>query len=156
VAEQQENLGWERAMESAPRLDGRTDDQELRSTLRRDARDFIAEAPRPRTDDLPPHTDAVGGRDGGGQIEPLPDAHELSVEVRVERQLALKHGGCDEDDSGAAVGGEPAREVDRMLRLGVVEQWDDDGAVRDRPGPAREAARATMERSDVGKSHRSS
>jgi hypothetical protein len=154
VAEQQENVVRERAAESALRLDRRTDDQELRSTLHRDACDFLAEAPRPRTDDLAAHSDAVGSGHRSRQLEPLPEAHELPVEMRVERELALEHGRCDEDDSGAAVGREPAGEVDRVLGLRVVEQRDDDGAIRDRAGPAREAARATVEEVYVRKPHR--
>jgi hypothetical protein len=156
VAEQQENLVWERAMESAPRLDGRADDQKFRPPLRRNAGHFLPEAPRARADDLTAHPDAVGAGHRGCGLEPLSNAHELPVEVCVERQLALQDGRCDEDDSGAAIGGEPAGEVDRVLGLRVVEQRDDDRAVRDRTRPAREATSATMERSDVGKSHRSS
>jgi hypothetical protein len=74
--------------------------------------------------------------------------------MRVERELALEHGRCDEDDSGAAVGREPAGEVDRVLGLRVVEQRDDDGAIRNRAGPAREAARATVKEVYVRKPHR--
>jgi hypothetical protein len=145
VAEQQENLVWERAMESAPRLDGRADDQELRPPLGGNAGHFLPEAPRARADDLAAHPDAVGAGHRGCRLEPLSNVHELPVEVCVERQLALQDGRCDEDDSGAAVGGEPAGEVDRVLRLCVVEQGDDDRAVRDRARPAREAPRAAME-----------
>jgi hypothetical protein len=145
VAEQQENVVRERAAESALRLDRRTDDQELCSTLHRDARDLLAEAPRSRTDDLAAHADAVGSGHRSRGLEPLSDAYELPVEMRVERELALEHGRCDEDDSGAAVGREPASEIDRVLGLRVVEQSDDDGAVRDRPRPARKATRATVE-----------
>jgi hypothetical protein len=154
VAEQQQNLVGERAMESAPRLDGRADDQELRTSLGGDAGHVLAEAARPRTDDLATHADAVGSGHRSRGLEPLLDTHELPVEVCVERQLALEDGGRDEDDSGAAIGGEPAGEVDRVLGLRVVEQGDDDRAIRDRTRPAREATRATVEDVYVRESHR--
>jgi len=132
-------------MESAPRLDGRADDHELRPSLLGNASHFLSEAPRPRADDFAPHAHAVGSGHRCGGLEPLPDAHELPVEVGIERKLALEHGGRDEDDSRAAVGSEPAGEVDSVLGLRVVEQRDGDGAVRDRAGPAREATRAPVQ-----------
>ena len=141
-------------MKAAPRLDRRADDHELGPPFRSDAGHFLSEAPRAGANDLAAHTDSIGGRNRGGQIEPLPEGDELAVEVRVDRQLALEHGRCDEHDSRAAVGGEPAGEVDRVLGLGVVEQRDDDGAIRDRTGPAREAPRATVEEVYVRESHR--
>ena len=145
---------WERVVESTPRLDRRTDDHEFCPSLRDDARHFLSEAPRPGADDLPPHTDAVGSGHRRRGLEPLLEAHELSVEMRVHRQLALEHGGSDEDDSSSAVGREPAGEVDRVLRLLPLEQGHDDGAIRDRARPARETARATVEDSCVRKLHR--
>jgi hypothetical protein len=154
VAEQQKNLVWEGTMETAPRLDRRTDDHELRAPFGRDARHVLAEAPRPRTDDLATHTDAVGSGHRSRGLEPLLDAHELPVEMRVDRELAFQDGGRNEHDSGAAVGGNPAGEVDRVLRLRVVEQRDDDRAVRDRARPAREAPRTAVEEVEVRESHR--
>jgi hypothetical protein len=144
VAEQQKNLVRERSVEAAPRLDRRTDDHELCPSLRGDAVHLLSEATRPGADDLPPHADAVGGGNRCRGLEPLPERHQLPVEVRIERQLAVEHGRGDEHDSGAAVGRKPAGEVDRMLRLGVVEQGDDDRAIRDRARPAREAARTAV------------
>ena len=144
----------ERAAESALRLDRRTDDQELRPALHGDARDFLAEASRPRTDDLLSHAHAVGRGHGTGGLEPLPEAHELPLEAGVERKLALENGGRDQHDSSAAVGREPAGEVDRVLGLRVGEQRDDDGAVRDRAGPPGEATRATVEEVYVRELHR--
>jgi hypothetical protein len=76
--------------------------------------------------------------------------------VRVERQLALDDERRDEDDADAAVGGEPAGQVERVLGLGAVEQGHDDAAVRDRARPAREAPRPAVEQSDIGEPHRSS
>ena len=63
---------------------------------------------------------------------------ELPVEVRIDRQLALEDGGRDEHDSGAPICGEPAGEIERVLRLLPVEQRHDDAAVGDRARPARE------------------
>ncbi len=50
-------------MEAASRLDGRADDDELRPALGSDARDLLAEAPRPRPDDFSLDADAVGADD---------------------------------------------------------------------------------------------
>ncbi len=140
-------------MEAAPRFDGCADHDELGAVLRGDARDVPAEAPRPRADDLLPHADAVRARHRGRGLEPLLQFAELSVEMRVQRQLALDDERDDEDDAGAAVGGEPAGEVERVLRLLPLEQGHDDAPVGDRLGPHREAPRAPPERPDVGQLH---
>ena len=121
--------------------------------LRGHARDVLAEAPGSHADDLAPHADAVGGCNGGRGLEPLLEAHELPVEMRVERQLALEDCRPDEDDSGTPICCETAGEIDCMLGLFLLEQRHDDAAVRDR---AREAARAALERSDVRELHRNS
>jgi hypothetical protein len=140
-------------VEAAPRLDRRTDDYELGAALGCDARDLLAEAAGPRANDLSLDCDPVGGRDGGSQLEPLLQAHELPVEVRVERELTLENGRRDEHDSSAPVCGETAGEVDRVLRLLPVEERHHDAAVGDRARPARESARAAAERSQVGQLH---
>jgi hypothetical protein len=138
-------------MEAAPRLDGRTDDDELRAAFGGDARDLAAEAPRPRAHDLAPHRDAVRARERLGRLQPLSEAGQLAVHVRGERQLALDDERADDDDAGAAVGREPAREIERVLGLLPVEQRHDDRAVGDRLRPQREPP----ESSDVRPSHRS-
>ena len=74
----------------------------------------------------------------------------------VQRQLALDDERPDEDDAGAAVGGEAAGEVERVLGLLLVEQRHDDAAIGDRARPAREAPRAAVERPDVRELHRMS
>jgi hypothetical protein len=124
--------------------------------LGRDARDLLAEAARPGAHDLASRADAVRGRDRGRRLEAPVQVGERAVEVGVQRQLTLEEGGSDEDDPRSAVGREPAGQVERVLRLLLVEQRDDDRAVRDRLRPEREAARATAKRSDVGQPHRSS
>jgi hypothetical protein len=108
-------------VEAATGLDRRADHDELGATLGSDARDLLAETSGSRANDLPPHRDSVGGRHRGRGLEPLLQAHELSVEVCVDWQLALEHGRRDEDDPGTAVGSEPAGEVERMLRLLAIE-----------------------------------
>jgi hypothetical protein len=154
VAQQQEDLTREGALEAAPRLDRRADDHELGPALGRDACDLLAEAAGPGTDDFPTHVDAVRAGDGRRGLESLLQAHELPVEVRLDRQLTLEDGRRDEHDTRAAVGREPAGEIERMLRLLPVEQRHDDGAIRDRASPAREAPSPPMEPSDVGQPHR--
>jgi hypothetical protein len=124
--------------------------------LRGDSRDFFAEASGAGADDLSPHGNAVGGRERRGRFEALLEPYELSVEMRVERQFALEDRGGHQDDPSAAVGCEPAREVERVLGLLLVEQRHDDAAVGDRPRPAREMPGAAVEHPDVREPHRSS
>ena len=143
-------------MDAATGLDRRADDDELGATLGSDARDLLPETSGPRANDLPPHADPVGGRHRGRGLEPLLQAHELPVEVCVDRQLALEHGRRDEDDPGTAVGSEPAGEIQGVLRLLPVEQRHDEGAIADRARPAREAARPTVEQVHVREPHRMS
>jgi hypothetical protein len=76
--------------------------------------------------------------------------------VRVQRQLALEHGRRDEHDARAAVGREPARKDERMLSLLLIEQRDDDAAVRDRLRPQGDAPSAPTEPPDVRQPHRRS
>jgi hypothetical protein len=106
-AGEQENLARERPLEAAAGLDRGTDDDELGPALAGDARNVLAEVARARADDLAPHADPVRGRHGGRGHEPLLHAAELSVEVRVERQLALDDERRHEHDAGASVGCEP-------------------------------------------------
>ena len=141
-------------METAPGLDRRADDDELRPALGRNARDLLAEAPGPCADDLSPHRDAVGARHRLGAPEPLLQTRELPVEVGVDRQLELEDGRRDENDPGAAIGREAAGQIERVLGLLLVEQRHDDAPVGDRARPAREVPRAKVERPDVGQLHR--
>jgi len=155
-AQEEQDVARERTLEAAPRLDGRAHDEKLGPVLGRDARDVLAEAPRPRAHDLPPHADAVRERDGSGRLELLVQLEEPAVHVRVQRELALDHERRDENDARAPIGGETAREIERVLGLLPVEERHDDAAIGDRARPAREAARAPVERSEVGKLHRMS
>jgi hypothetical protein len=143
-------------MEAAARLHGRTDDEELRTSLRCDARNVFAEAARPRADDLPLHRDAVRACHRGGRLEPLLEAAERTVHVRVQRQLPLDHERPEEDDPRTAVGGQTAGEIERVLGLIPVEQRHDDAAVGDRARPAREPSRPVVQEVDVRKPHRKS
>jgi hypothetical protein len=74
------------------------------------------------------------------------------METCVERQLPLDEERRDEDDPRAAFRGEPAREIERVLRLLALEQRHDDRPVTDRTGPARKPPRAMVEDVDVGES----
>jgi hypothetical protein len=143
-------------MEASPRLDRGADHNELGPALRGDPGDVLPEAARPGADDLPPHADAVRGCNGGRGLEPLLQRDQLSVEVRVQWQLALDDERRDEDDPGSAVGGEPAGEIQGVLRLLPVEQRDDDAPVRDRLRPQSDASHALPESADVREPHRSS
>ena len=143
-------------MEAPPRLHGRADDEELGPMLCGDAGHVLAEAARPRPHDLPPDADAVRGRHRRRRLEPLPELGDPAVHVRVERQLALDDERRHEHDAGAAVRREAAGEIERVLRLLLVEQRHDDAAIRDRARPAREAARAMVQEPYVREFHRSS
>jgi len=127
-------------LEAPPGLDRRADDNELGSTLGRDAGYLVPQAPRTRPHDHPPHTDAVRARYGGRGLEPPLQRGELAVEVCVQRQLAVDDERRYEHDLRAGVGREPAGEVERVLRLLPLEQRDDDAAVGDRLGPQHEPA----------------
>lgn len=143
-------------MEAASRLDRRADDDELRPALGRDARDLLGQAPRPRPDDLSLDADAVGAGDRFRRLEPFPEDREAAVHARVQRQLPLDHERSHEDDAGAAIGREPAGEIERVLRLLAIEQRHDDGPVPDRACPTREASGAAAQHSDVRELHRMS
>ena len=142
--------------EASARLDRRSDDDELGATLGGYVRDGLAETSRPRPDDLAAHADPVRARDCGRRLEPLLQLGERAVEVGVQRQLALEDGRGHEHDSRAAIGGKPAGEVERVLRLLPFEQRDDDRAVRDRLGPKRQATSAPVQPPDVRQLHRMS
>ena len=132
-----------------------------RRRARRGARPRRARPPRrapgPRADDLAPHRDAVRGRDRGRGLEPLLQAHELSVEVCVERQLALERRAGATSTIRA-----PRSAASRQARSSAcsVSSRSSSGttmrAVGDRARPAREAPRAAVEQSDVGELHRMS
>lgn len=146
----------ERALETAPRLDRRADDDELGSALVRDPRDLLAKQTGARANDLAPHADAVRRRDRGRHVEPLTQRAQVAVEPRVERQLAIDEERRDEDDARVAVGGKPARQIERVLRFLLLEERHDDRAIADRACAAREHLGTATEEAKVGASHRTS
>jgi hypothetical protein len=146
----------ERVLEATPRLDRRADDDELGAALIRHARDLLAQQAGARADDLAPGADAVRSRDGRGQVEPVAQRAQLVVEPRVERQLPLDEERCNENDPRAAVSGEPAGEIERVLRLLPLEQRHDNRPVADRARAARQPPSVVMEPAEVGTSHRTS
>jgi hypothetical protein len=143
-------------MEAAPRLDRRTDDDELSASLGSDPGDVLAETPRPHSDDLAAHGDAVRACHGGSGLHSLLQAGEHAVHVRVQRQLALDDERRDEDDAGAAIRRKATGEIEGVLGLLAVEQWHDDAPVRDRARPVREPPRPAPYQPDVGQLHRRS
>ena len=88
-----------------------------------------AERALSRPDDEAVRVDAVRVRDGGSPRERLAKRCGLLVQVRVERELLRDEERCDEHDVRPPVGGEPAREIERVLRLLQAEQRYDDAAV---------------------------
>ena len=140
-------------MEAAPRLDRRSDDDEFRPALGRDVRDLLAEAPGARADDLLPDRDTVRARDRGRRREPLLQASESAVHVRIERQLALDHQRRDEDDARPAVCSQPASEIESVIRLLPIEQRHDDAPVGDGARPACQASGAVVQGTNVWKLH---
>jgi hypothetical protein len=73
--------------------------------------------------------------------------------VGIQGQLARNDERRDEDDPSAAIGGEPAGEIERVLRLLLLEQGHEDAPVGDRACPPRETACAAVERADVREPH---
>lgn len=143
-------------VEAAPRLDRRADDDEFGAALGGDPGDVLADTAGARADDLAADTDTVRGSDGSGGVETCAQRAEIGVEARLKRQLALDDERRHEDHPRATIGCEPAGEVERMLRLLPLEQRHDDAPIGDRARPARQTARATEERPDVGQPHRTS
>jgi hypothetical protein len=146
----------EGTLEAAPRLDRSADDDELGAALVRDSRDLHAKQSGACADDLTPHADAIRRSDRRGGVEPLAQDAKLSVEARVEGQLALDEERSDENDPRMAIRGEPAREIECVLRLLPREQRHDDRAVTDRARATRQPPRAPMKEAKVGASHRTS
>lgn len=70
-------------------------------------------------DDHAPHAHAVRVGDRRRLVEVLAQLRE--IEVCVERQFLVDDERRDENDAGAAVGREPAGEVEGVLRLGEAE-----------------------------------
>jgi len=143
----------ERTPKAPPRLNRSANDDELGAALVRHAGDLLAEQPRARANDLAAHADAVRARHGRGGVEPAAQLAQLSVEPCVERQLPLDDERRDEDDPRAAFRGEPACEVERVIRLLPIEQRHDDRPIRDRTGATREPSRSAEMEVDVGQSH---
>jgi hypothetical protein len=141
-------------VEAAPRLDRRAHDDELGAALGRDAGDFLGQAAGTGAHDLAAHADAVRARHRFRRLEPLLQADELAVEMRVQRKLALEDGRSDQNDAGAAIGGEPAGQIERVLRLLRVQQRYDDAPIGDRPRQARKTLRPAPQQPDVGQPHR--
>jgi len=104
-----------------------------------------------RADDAPGHADVVRVCDRGSVVEPGAQLRQLDVEVRVEGQLLRDDQRRDEDDVGAAVGGDTAGEIERVLGLLAAEQRHDDAAIADRSRAAREAPGAATDQAKVGK-----
>jgi hypothetical protein len=106
-----------------------------------------------RADDPPPHADAVRVGDRRRVGKRILEHSQLVVEMRVERQLLRDDERRDKDDPRAALAGEPASEIQSVLRLFPPQQRNDDAAVTDRGRPTREAAGTEPERADVQRLH---
>jgi hypothetical protein len=99
----------------------------------RDLGDLSSECAVARPNHRAVRADAVRLGDRGCLRERLAENLDLGVEVGVERQLQRDDEGRDEDDVCAPVGCEPAREVERVLRLDAAEERHDDAAVAKEP-----------------------
>ena len=97
--------------------------------------------------------DAVRLGDGRRLVERSAQLAQLDVEVGIQRQLLRDDERRDEDHPRAAVGGEAAGEVERMLGLAPAEERDDDRPVADGDGAAREALRPAAEGVDARPAH---
>lgn len=122
----------------------------------RDLGHLAAEGTRTRAHDAPVRGDAVRLGDDGRLVERRAKLPDLGVEVGVQRQLLRHDERRHEEDAGAAIGGEPAGEVDRVHGLVAAEERDDDRAVAHGDGASREPFRAAADRVDVRRPHRKS
>jgi len=93
-----------------------------------DVGEVVPERTFARADDQPANADAVRVGDRRRAVERRLQCSDLVVQVRVERELLGHDERGDEDDERAAVGGEPAREVERVLGLVPAEQRHHDRA----------------------------
>ncbi len=75
--------------------------------------------------------------------------------MRVQGKLPIHHERRHEDDVRAAVGRQPAGEVERVLGLVSVEQGNDDAAIGDRLRAEGEPPRTAADQADVREPHRS-
>ena len=114
--------------EAAPRLHRRADDDELGVIHGGDGGHVVAQPSRACPQDPAANARAVRRCDRGRSGEPLPQLSQLRSEVRAQRQLVRDDEGRDEDDAGSTVGGELACEVERVLRLLLLEHGNDDPA----------------------------
>ena len=124
--------------------------------LGRDVGELLSERALSRADDLSMGRNAVRLGDGGCVRERGAECLELAVEVRIERKLLRDDQRRDEYDVRPAVGRQAAGEIERVLRLVLVEQRHDDAPVGDRARPPGVPPRAAVEDTDVGQSHRTS
>lgn len=103
-----------------------------------DLGDLLPEPAFSRSHDHAPHADAIRICDRRSLVETR--AQLGDIEVCVERKLLLDDERRHEDDTGAAVGSEPAREIEGMLCLDKAEERDDDVPVAHRGGAAGDPA----------------
>lgn len=140
VADDREHLGRKGPAKPEPRLDGSADDDELGSMLFDDLGEVVSERTLARADDPPSDADPVRVGDRRRVVERRLQGADLVVQVSVERELLRDDERSDEDDARAAVGGEPAGQVERVLGLVPAEQRHDDAPVPDRGHPPRKTA----------------
>jgi len=115
--------------------------------------ELLAERALARADDPADRRCAVRLGDGGRVLERPAERPDLVLEMRVERQLLRGDERRDEHDSCAAVGGEAAGEVERMLGLRPAEERHDDAAVADGGRAPSEAAGLAAEGAQVRAAH---
>jgi hypothetical protein len=156
LAQDGEDLSRERTAEAEPRLDRRAEDDELGAMVGRRLGELAAERALAGADDAAMGRDAVRLGDGGRLVEGETQLVRLAVEVRVERKLLRDDERSDEDDARAAVGGEAAGEIERVVRLLAAQERHDDRPVAHGRGAARKALGAAAEGMDVRPLHRKS
>jgi hypothetical protein len=92
------------------------------------AGEVVPERTVARADDPPADADTVRVDDRRGMVERRLQGVGLVMEMRVEREFLRHEERSYEDDARAAVGGQAAREVERVLGLVAAEERDDDRA----------------------------
>jgi hypothetical protein len=113
--------------EAAPRLDRRSDDDQHSLHVFGRCCQTWPELPVSSPDDASVRWNPIALRHRLLACKLRPKRGLLLIEMRVERQLELDEERCDQEHARAAVGRQPAGNVERVPRRLLLEQRDNDG-----------------------------
>lgn len=126
--------------EASLRLDGGSDNDEGGANVFGGRGDGASQLAGPSAHDLPVRADAVtlGKRPLAAELDT--EHLLLAMEMGIERQLPLDEERREQENARATIGGEPARQVQRVPGVLLVEQRDDNHS-----GSAGQAASCSSE-----------